>query len=302
MRIGIVLGEVGGPQTLDQTIGQIRVAADAGFDTAWLAQLANWDALTVLAVAGREAPGIRLGTAVVPTYPRHPLMLASQALTAQAASGNRLTLGIGPSHKFIIEDRFGYSFEKPARHVREYLSALAPLLRGESVSYRGETLSAVGEVNVPGAEPPSLLVAALGPTMLKLTGELADGTVTWLTGPTTLSEHIVPTLNRAAQAAGRPSPRIVGGFSMVVTADEAAARERIAHAMAGYGQAPSYRAMLDREGVAGPADVAIVGDEASVERQLRRLLDGGVTDISYAPFGTPEEQARTTALLSSLAG
>src|SRR5687768_6629238 len=109
MRIGIMLGEVSGPQSLDQTIGQIRAAADAGFDTAWLPQLGNWDALTVLAVAGREVPGIRLGTAVVPTYPRHPLMMASQALTVQAASGNRLSLGIGPSHKSIVEDRFGYS-------------------------------------------------------------------------------------------------------------------------------------------------------------------------------------------------
>jgi len=300
MRIGIMVGEISGAQSLDQAIGQVQAAADAGLDTAWLAQLANWDALTTIALAGRTVPGINLGTAVVPTYPRHPLMLASQALTVQAAIGNRLRLGIGPSHAFIIEGRFGYSFEKPARHVREYVSALAPLLRGESVSYQGETLKAVGEVRVPGAERPELLVSALGSAMLRLTGELADGTVTWMTGPSTIADHIVPTLTRAASAAGRPAPRVVAGVPVCVTVDELGARERAARQFAGYAQAPSYRAMLDREGLAAPGDVAIVGDEAVVECELRRLIDAGATEILALPFGLEEEQSRTVELLGSL--
>jgi F420-dependent oxidoreductase-like protein len=222
-------------------------------------------------------------------------------MTVQAATGNRLTLGIGPSHKFIVEDRWGYTFDRPARHVREYLLALGPLLRGETVTYQGETLRASGTVKVPGAEAPSLLVAALGPVMLKLTGELADGTVTWMTGPKTIGDHIVPTLTASAEAAGRPTPRIIAGVPLCVTDDPERARARAERQFAGYAQAPSYRAMLDREGLATPGGVAIIGDEAAVEQGLRGLLDAGATELLGLPFGRPEEQARTLALLGRLA-
>jgi alkanesulfonate monooxygenase SsuD/methylene tetrahydromethanopterin reductase-like flavin-dependent oxidoreductase (luciferase family) len=154
MRIGIGVGEALEMVTREETLEQVRAAEVAGFATAWWAQIFNWDALTTIAVVGAQVPRIALGTAVVPTYPRHPLMLASQALTVQTAIGNRLRLGIGPSHRVMMEDLYGYSFERPARHIREYLSALGPLLRGESVSYQGETLRAIGQIDVPGARPP----------------------------------------------------------------------------------------------------------------------------------------------------
>jgi len=297
-----MVGEVLGAVTLDELIGQVRTAADHGFATAWSAQLFGWDALTTLAVAGREVPEIRLGTAVVPTYPRHPLVLASHALTVQAATGNRLTLGIGLSHQLVIEGLFGYSYARPARHMREYLAALAPLLRGESVSYQGETLKAVGTVTVPGATPPPLLVAALGPVMLRLTGEMADGTVTWMTGPSTIAGHIVPIITAAAAAAGRPDPQIVAGLGVCVTDDADGARRRAAEQFALYGQLPSYRAMLDREGAAGPEDVVLIGDETSVQAQVGRLADAGTTELIGVPFGTPEERSRTLGLLGRLAG
>jgi F420-dependent oxidoreductase-like protein len=261
----------------------------------------SWDALTTIAVTGAQVPGIALGTAVVPTYPRHPLMLASQALTVQAATGNRLRLGIGPSHETLMTAHFGYSFERPARHTREYLTALVPLLRGESVSYQGETLRAVGEIQVPGARPPSVLLSALGPTMLKIAGELTDGTITAWAGPKTLAEHIVPTLFRAASAAGRPDPEVVAAVLISVTGDPAGARRAVAERLGMAGQLPSYRAMLDREGVAGPADLLIAGDEPTVERELRRYADAGTTEVVAYAVGSPEEQARSLALLSDLA-
>jgi F420-dependent oxidoreductase-like protein len=301
MRIGIMVGEINGGSSFDQLISQVQAAADAGLDTAWQAQLSGLDALTAIAVAGRAVPGIKLGTAVVPTYPRHPLMLASQALTVQAAIGNRLRLGIGPSHAFIVEERFGYSFERPVRHVREYLAALEPLLRGESVDYQGETLKAAGTVTVPGAERPELLVAALGPAMLRLTGEHADGTVTWMTGPSTIESHIVPTLTRAAAEAGRPAPAIVVGVPVCVTDDPDRARKLAARMFARYAQVPSYRAMLDREGVSEPGEIAVVGDEATVEKALRYLIEIGATEILALPFGQASDQSRTLALLGTLA-
>ena len=301
MRIGVMVGEVLGPVTVDELIGQVRTAADHGLGTAWSAQLFGWDALTTLAIAGREVPGIRLGTAVVPTYPRHPLALASQALTVQAATGNRLILGVGLSHQLVIEGLFGYSYARPARHMRDYLTALAPLLPGESVSFQGETLKAVGTVAVPGATPPPLLVAALGPVMLRLTGEIADGTVTWMTGPSTIAGHIVPIITAAAAAAGRPDPQIVAGLGVCVTDDRDGAHRRAAEQFSLYGRLPSYRAMLDREGAQGPEDVALIGDEASVQAQVGRLADAGTTELVGVPFGTAEERARTLQLLGELA-
>jgi F420-dependent oxidoreductase-like protein len=304
MRLGTHLSASGrAANSVDDLVEQAGAVAAAGLDTMWMPQLFDVDALTALAVVGRQVGGIELGTAVVPTYPRHPLVLAGQALTTQAATGNRLTLGIGLSHQMVIEGFFGYSFEKPARHMREYLSVLMPALHGEQVSFQGETLKAatMGPIEVKGARPPSVLVAALAPVMLKVAGRLADGTSTWMVGPKTLGEHIVPSINAAAAAAGRPAPRVAVGLPVCVTADPEVARSRAARSFAMYNQLPSYRAMLDREGVEGPADVAIVGDEDAVAAQLERIADVGATDLMASIFGLPEERNRSMALLSELA-
>ncbi|MEV6741317.1 LLM class F420-dependent oxidoreductase [Streptomyces sp. NPDC051104] len=287
--------------TLDGVIGQVRAAAQAGVSTAWLPQVFGDDALTTLAVAGREVPDIKLGTAVVPTYPRHPLALAGQALTVQSATGGRLTLAVGPSHRATIERAYGYSYDRPVQHVREYLTALAPLLRGEPVEYRGETLTVAGAVDVPAATPPSLMLAALGPAMLRLAGEMTDGTVTLFTGPRTIANHVVPTITRAASEAGRPAPRIVVGLAVCVSDDAPARRELLGaiYAAVGTGGEPSYRSMLDREGVATAVDVAIIGDETTVERELRRYADAGATEFMTTLFGTEEENARTLELIAS---
>jgi F420-dependent oxidoreductase-like protein len=243
-------------------------AAAAGFASYWLAQGGAIDALTALAFAAPRAPGIELGTAVIPTYPRHPTALAAQAITVQAATGGRLTLGIGLSHRVVIEGQLGLSFEKPIRHMREYLSILRPLLEHGKVAHRGETLSAEVETVLPETPPPPVLVAALGPQMLRLTGREADGTILWVVGPRTIREHIVPTISAAAERVGRPLPRVVAGLPICVTDDEKGAREVARRALVAYSELPSYRAMLDREGVRDAADVAIIGSEAQARDQL----------------------------------
>jgi F420-dependent oxidoreductase-like protein len=300
MRIGIGIDELFGPITLDAWVERVRDAAERGFAAAWSAQGMNWDALTALAVVGRAVPGIALGTAIVPTYPRHPLMLASQALTVQAAIGNRLSLGVGPGVQFDIEERFGYSFDRPAGHMREYLTALAPLLRGESVAYRGETLKAVGTVAVPEAEPPSLLISALGPAMLRLAGELTDGAIPILTGPAAIADYVLPTITRAA-APGRPAPRVVVGVLASVTADADRARSVVAEQFGSIKQVPAYRAMLDRQGVAGLEELVIAGDGSAVERELRRYADAGATELMAYPVGPEDDRARTIEVLADLA-
>jgi F420-dependent oxidoreductase-like protein len=298
MRYGVMVDQ---SKPLDGVTGQIRMLAEKGFASAWSSQVFGYDALTLLALAGREIPGIELGTAVVPTYPRHPIALAGQALTTQAASGGRLTLGIGLSHQLVVEGMWGYSYDRPARHMREYLAALLPLLRGEQVNFEGETLKAVtmGPLAVPVDSPPPVLLAALAPVMLKLAGAETDGTVTWMTGPATLESHIVPSITAAAEAAGRPAPRVAAGLPVCITADPDAAREQAARVYAIYGQLPSYRAMLDKEGAAGPADVAIVGDEAEVAKQVDRMADVGVTDFIAAQLGSSSDWDRTVDFLAA---
>jgi len=284
------------PNSIDDAVVQAREAADRGFGSLWLSQIFSLDALTAIAVAGREVPGIGFGTAVIPTYPRHPMMLAAQALTTQAATGNRLTLGIGLSHQVVIEQMFGMSFDKPVRHMREYLDVLMPLVRTRKVAAKGETISATAALDIAGTEPPPVVVAALGPQMLRLVGRVADGTVTWMVGAKTLGSHIAPRIREAADEAGRGEPRVVVALPVAVTDDEAATRAQAAELFQVYGGLPSYRAMLDREGAGGPADVAIVGDEASVRGQIEDLFAQGATEFVAAPFA---ERERTLDALAN---
>jgi F420-dependent oxidoreductase-like protein len=244
--------------------------------------------------------GIELGTAVVPTYPRHPAALAQQALTTAAACGGRLVLGIGVSHKIVIEDMYGYDFDRPVRHMREYLAVLLPLLERRPASFTGATVRANLTLTTPGERRVPLLLAALGTQMLRLAGQQADGTILWMTGPATVRDHVAPAITEAAVAAGRPAPRIVCILPVCVTGDPDGARERAARVFAVYGELPSYRAMLDREGAAGPGDVAIVGDEDAVGAQISALSEAGVTDFVAGEYGRGEDATRTRALLRAL--
>jgi 5,10-methylenetetrahydromethanopterin reductase len=302
MRIGTAQDEPAGPEALTRLRDQLQRAADDGFASAWMSNIFGLDALTALAVAGSQVPGIELGTAVVPTYPRHPAVLAQQALTTATALGGRLTLGIGLSHKIVIEDMYGYSFDRPARHMREYLSILLPLLDGQQASFQGETMRAGIGLSTPRPGRVPVLLAALAPQMLRLAGQRTDGTVLWMTGPATVRDYVVPAIRAAAQAAGRPDPRVVCLLPVCVTDDPDGARDRANRVLAIYGQLPSYRAMLDREGAAGPGDVVLTGDEDAVAAQIRSLEEAGVTDFVAVEYSRGDEQARTRALLKSLIG
>ena len=305
MRIGIGIGDIAGaPAGIDGLVAQAKRAEADGFASGWFANIFGMDAILAAALCGRETSRIELGTAVVPTYPRHPVAIAQQALSAQAAARGRFVLGIGLSHQVVIEGMLGLSFAKPFSHMREYLAVLGPLIRNGSVQHAGDEYRVGASLTVPGATPCPILVAALAPKMLALTGREAEGTITWMTGPRTLREHTVPRITEAAAAAGRPRPRVVVGLPIAVTRETAAARASAAQVFQVYGFLPSYRAMLDREKVEGPADVAIVGDESAVGAALERLAESGATDYLAVPFavdGDAEAVERTRAFLVRLA-
>lgn len=299
MRIGY-FGETVNSGTIDDIVEQASWAESQGYAAYWAPQIFGHDALTALAVAGRGTSTIELGSSVVPTFPRHPLMLAQQCLSVNQAAGGRLCLGIGLSHQMVVENMWGMSFDKPVRHMREYLSVLNAARDEGSVAFDGDVFSVHAGVEVKDAPVFPTLIAALGSQMLKLAAEQADGTITWMTGPATLRDHIVPTITSAAEAAGRQAPRVVAALPVCVTDDPDAARERAAKAFKVYGALPSYRAMMDREGAAGPADLAIVGSEDHVVDEIGRLADVGVTDFAVVEFATGDESERTRAALRTL--
>ena len=297
MKIGFGVGG----STVDEVVAQSERAVENGFDSGWIANIFGLDAIMAAAIAGRAVPGIHLGTAVTPTFPRHPHALAQQAMTAWDATGGRFTLGIGLSHQIVIETMFGLSFDKPAKHMREYLAVLLPLLREGNVKYKGDLY----RVNAPlerAGDPkgPEVLLAAMAPVMLRLAGEVADGTILWMTGPKTVASHVAPRLNKAAADAGKPTPKIVAALPIAVTNHPDTAREEAARAFEIYGTLPSYRAMLDAEGAGNPGDVAIVGDEDAVAAGVREMADAGVTEFNAACFGDGATIGRTVELLKQL--
>lgn len=298
MKIGIGLGG----RTIAEAVASAQRAEADGFAAGWFSNIFGLDAMTACAAAGLGTERIELGTFVVPTFPRHPHAMAQQASSTNDAAGGRFCLGIGLSHQVVIEMMMGLSFAQPAKHMDEYLAVLLPLLREGKVSFAGDVYKVNANLEANGApNPPSVVVAALGPKMLQLTGTNADGTATWTTGVKTLGDHIVPTITKAAEAAGRPAPRIIAGLPICITEDPAAARELAAKQFAVYGTLPSYRAMLDREGAATPGDIALVGDEDAVAKQVAELADAGVTDLNAAPYGDAGQVERTRALLVQLA-
>jgi len=283
---------------LEKCVSHAEQAAADGLSGWWLAQTGLIDALTVLAVAAPRAPGIELGTAVVATYPIHPTLLAAKALTTQAFTGGRLALGIGVSHATIVEETWGQSFEKPIRHVLDYLSGLQGLLDEGKADHSGEAFTTHFEGPRPTEQAPSVLLAAMGTQMLRVAGKRTDGTLLWMTGPKTIASHISPTIRQAAEEAGRPAPRVVCSLPIAVTDDEKGMREFVDLVLARYGELPSYRAMLDREGVAGPGEAMVCGNEDSVRAQLATIAEAGATEFSAAEIGaSSDDYARTRALL-----
>lgn len=303
MKIGINGTGLVQKASIDAIRADALAARDAGFSSYWLAEhpTGGFDAMTVLAAIASDVPDIEMGTAVVPTFPRHPMAMAGQALTTHTALGGRFCLGIGLSHEVMMA-QLGIGFEKPIRHLREYLSILMPLLTDGKVSFQGETLACDAQIFQPAPQPPQVVVAALGPQALRVAGSRTDGTTLAWVGPKTIAEHIAPAINEAADKASRGAPRIIATLPVVVTKKPDEIRERIGRTLTMYADLPSYQAMFKREGVSGPADLAVAGSAAEVEDALNRLQEAGVTDFAASVYATSSaEHLETRALLARMA-
>jgi 5,10-methylenetetrahydromethanopterin reductase len=288
---------------IDSTVNALAQMRDEGFRRVWMAQMPyDPDLLTVLAVAFREVNAIEVGSAVLPIQNQHPMLLAQRALTLNLIANGRFILGLGMTHQAVTEGMWGIPWDKPLRRMREYLDGLQPLLAGQAAVAVGETVTTRGAIQIPGSPTPDVYLAALGPQMLRLAGRRTAGTLTWMTGPKTLAEHVLPTLREAAVEAGRPEEtvRVVASLPVSVTDDVAGARAQAAEQFGMYGHLPSYRAMLDREGFANPEDAAIIGDEETVSARLDELSAVGVDEFTAAVFdASPEVRKRTRVLLRS---
>ncbi|OBI15085.1 LLM class F420-dependent oxidoreductase [Mycobacterium sp. E2327] len=291
---------------VDDFVSELATLRDEGFRRVWVAQM-PWqaDVLTVLAVAFREVDTIEVATGVLPIQNQQPMLMAQRALTLSLISGGRFTLGLGMTHRMVTEGMWGIPWDKPVRRLGEYLDGLLPLLDGKDANATGETVTTRGSVRVPGAPTPPVYIAALGPQLLRLTGRRCAGTETWMTGPKTLAEHVGPTLRNAAAEAGRPegAVRVAASLPIAVTDDVDGLRAQAAEQFVLYGQLPSYRAMLDREGYRDPQDAALIGDEATVTERLDELRAAGVDEFVGYAFDTSDEgRARTRSLLRRYAG
>jgi F420-dependent oxidoreductase-like protein len=302
VRIGLYIS-ADGATPIGRLLARFERAEAEGFATAWAGQILDHDALTLLALAAHATQRIELGSWVVPAPLRHPGVLAQQALSVQAGSAGRLVLGVGASHEEVVTRRFGVAFEKPGPFLREYLDVLEPLLDGRRVEHAGSHFHVSLQLGTRVASRPPVLLAALGPALLELAGAAADGAAIWLGSPRYLQEFAIPRLREAARGVGRPAPRIACGFPIAVTR-AAAARQSAGRLLARSAKLPAYRRVLERGGLAQPADAAIVGDEDAVARALERLAEIGVTDLTAVLFdvdGDPEARTRTQALLAILA-
>ncbi|TDK92508.1 TIGR03564 family F420-dependent LLM class oxidoreductase [Mycolicibacterium mucogenicum] len=303
MQISIFGSLSGLKSPVDDTVAYLAQLRDEGFHRAWFAQMPyEPDLLTVLTVGLREVDGIEVGTGVLPIQNQLPMLLAQRALTISQMAGGRLLLGLGMTHQAVTEGMWGIPWDKPVRRLNEYLDGLLPLLNGEKADATGETVTTRGALIIPGAPTPPVYIAALGPKLLQIAGRRSSGTVTWMTGPKTLAGHVGPTLRQAAADAGRADAvRVVAAIPVAVTDDVDGARKQAAEQFAIYGHLPSYRAMLDREGYAGPEDIAIIGDEQTVRDRLAELEAAGVDEYVGVTFDpSAEGRARTRAVLKKL--
>lgn len=297
MSTGIVLAvNLSAPNVVDDAIDQARSAFDAGVRQIWLAQRFDVDAVALAGLIGAAVPGLGVGTSVVPINPRHPLLVASAAQTAQAAAHGNFSLGLGLGSHAPEQQGFGTVWPNPVERLREHLEVLRAIFDDGEVNYRGREFTVEPEwpVRIPGGTPVPIYVAAMGPRALRVTGELADGTLPYLAGPRTVGEFIVPTINDAAAAVGRPVPRVTAMVPALVSDDVDAARELAAQQLAFYETIPSYQKVIAREGVSSVAELAAVGSADQVRAQLRTYLDAGATDVALSPLRT--EQSDLQAL------
>ncbi|WP_020106605.1 TIGR03564 family F420-dependent LLM class oxidoreductase [Nocardia sp. 348MFTsu5.1] len=303
MRIGLT----GHGSTVEKLVKQAKEAESQGFSSLWYASNVVRDPLIAMAIAGRETTRIELGTGVLQTYPCHPILQANRVAAAADAMGRPgMALGLGPSHASSIQDIYGLSYDRPGRNTEEYLQIITALLHGESVDFTGEDWSAHTQTTPPTHRVPVLL-SALSPRMLRIAGQFADGTILWMASAAAIETHIAPKINSAASQAGRPRRRIIAGLPVALHNDVDAARTATAATSGMYAEMPNYQRIIETGGGTTAAEIAIVGDESSVQKQLQQLLDAGATEIWAQPVAVGQDRAereasrkRTVAFLSSL--
>jgi F420-dependent oxidoreductase-like protein len=315
MRVGVMLGPERGRYAtkVERLRADARRAEEAGLSTVWIPQIPDeFDALTAAAVVGAETSRIEIGTAVVPVQPRHPIALAQQALSAQAVCGGRLALGLGVSHHWVIDEMLGLPYERPAALLRDHLEVLVSALAGPGrVDVENDHFRVHAPLDVTDLGPTPVLVAALGPAMLRLAGEHADGTILWMADERAIGEHIAPRIGAAAEAAGRPAPRIVAGVPVCLCrpdeVDVAVARTNRILAEAEI--SPNYQSLLERGDARQVGDLLAAGTEEMIATRLRSFEAAGVTDVSVrvVPIGEDRDELiassrRTRAYLASLGG
>ncbi|MFI7667820.1 TIGR03564 family F420-dependent LLM class oxidoreductase [Nocardia sp. NPDC049526] len=314
MRIGVMIGPEKGDSArkLSRMLDDIEWAESAGLDTAWIPQIpTDFDALITIALMGMKTTRIELGTAVVPLQAQHPIALARQALSAQAAAGGRLALGVGPSHHWIVQDMLGLPYTKPAAYTRDYLDVLNAGLRGPGqVDIENDTFTVHNPLDLGPVAPVPVLIAALGPVMLRIAGEQADGTILWMADERAVADHVVPKITKAAAAAGRPAPRIIAGLPVCLCSpsevDEAKAR---ANRILGEAEvSPNYQRLLEQGSARDIGDICVAGDERAIAAGLRRFADAGATDLSVRllPIGDTRDELiaskrRTREMIAELA-
>ena len=273
---------------VDDAVSQAFGASRRGVRQVWFSQRFDVDVLTLAAVVAGAVPGLGVGTAIVPINPRHPLLVASAAQTAQAAAHGHFSLGIGLGGNALEQSAFGIPAGNEIARLREYLSVLRTIREGGDVDFHGQELTARPPLSpvVPGGVPFPIYVAAMGPRALRVAGELADGTLTYLAGPRAIEEFVAPTIIQAAADAGQLPPRIIASIPVAVTANPDAARAEAMTSLHFYDQFPSYQKILAREGVTSAADLAVIGDPDAVIGQLLRYRAAGATDLVLNPFQT----------------
>ncbi|MFJ5293859.1 LLM class F420-dependent oxidoreductase [Streptomyces sp. NPDC088348] len=306
MTVGVALNAPDAVNQIDATVQLAREAAGAGLRSAWFGQTFGADSPQLAAIVGREVSGLNVGTSAIPVFGRHPLVVSSQAQTAQAATHGRYHLGLALGTKLLTEGGFGIPYARPIARLCEFLVALRQLTETGAADFHGELLTATTPVSarVPGAEGGvPLLVAAMGPQALRASGELADGILPYLAGPRALAEHIVPAVTAAAEAAGRPAPRIVAIVPGVVTDDADSVRQKAGEQLAFYEQIPSYARVIELSGGTRAVDVAVIGNEKTVAAEVRRYRDAGATEVVFAATEIAGDAARrrTWEILGELA-
>lgn len=314
MRIGVMIGPERGDSARKVTrmLADIDWAETAGLDSAWIPQIPNdFDALVAATLLGSRSTRIELGTAVVPLQAQHPIALARQALSVHAATGGRLALGVGPSHHWIVDDMLGIPYERPAGYTRDYLEVLhAAFANPGPVDVENETFRVHNPLDLAPVAPVPLLVAALGPVMLTIAGERADGTILWMADERAVGEHVVPRITKAADNAGRPAPRIVAGVPVCLCAptEVDAVRERANRILGEAEVSPNYQRLLGYGDARDVGDICAAGDETAILTRLRRFADAGVTDMSVRllPIGDSRDELiaskrRTREMIASIA-